>query len=33
MRNSDVEIVENLYKEKLRLFLNFSHVFLLDHDF
>ena len=33
MRNSDVEIVENLYKEKLRLFLNFSQVVLLDHDF
>ena len=30
MRNFDVEIVENLYKEKLRLFLNFSQVVLLD---
>ena len=33
MRNSNVEIVENLNKEKLRLFLNLSQVVLLDHDF
>ena len=33
MRNSNVEVVENLYKEELRLFLNFSQVVLLDHDF
>ena len=33
MRYFDVEIVENLYKEKLRLCLNFSQVVLLDHDF